>query len=112
MVRPWVLERLKRPSWARASDVVNRFALFLFHTTGYALAFAVLYVAGWRVPNTPTTGWWLQRPLWLLLPLACTVPVILLFGRQWISGGKPRGPSEQRKPAAELEPMIVMDSRW
>jgi Acyltransferase family len=109
LVRPWVLRRLEQPSWARASDVVNRFALplFLFHTTGYALAFALLYLVGWRTPDTPTAAWWLQRPLWLLLPLACTVPVILLFGRRWISGTKP-----PPKPVADLEPMIVMDSRW
>lgn len=108
LVRPWVLTRLERPSWARASDVVNRFALplFLFHTTGYALAFAILFAFGWRVPDHPTSGWWLQRPLWLLLPLACTVPVILLFGRRWISGPK------RPRPAPEIEPLVVLDSRW
>jgi hypothetical protein len=109
LVRPWVLRRLERPSWARASDVVNRFALplFLFHTTGFAVAFALLYAAGWRTPDTPTAGWWLQRPLWLVLPLACTIPVILLFGRRWIAAGRPR-----QRPGADLEPFVVLDSRW
>jgi hypothetical protein len=107
LVRPWVLERLRRPAWALASEVVNRFALplFLFHTTGYALAFGLLYVAGFQAPSAPTAVWWLQRPIWLLLPLACTIPVILLFGRGW--AGRPR-----RRPLADLEPAVVLDSRW
>jgi hypothetical protein len=38
------------------------------------------------------------------------VPVILLFGRRWISAGVRTKPPP--KPVADLEPMIVMDSRW
>ena len=52
LVRPWILERLRRPGWAQANEVVNRFALplFLFYTTGWAIAFALLWLTGYRPP--------------------------------------------------------------
>jgi len=107
LVRPWVLARLERPRWRRASEILNRFALplFLFHTTGYAIAFALLYALGYRPPTEPTLAWWAERPIWLLAPLACTIPVILLFGRRWIARPAPRRP-------AVPEPEFVLDSRW
>jgi hypothetical protein len=107
LVRPWILERLRRPGWAQANDVVNRFALplFLFHTTGYAIAFALLWLAGYRPPSHPTPAWWAQRPIWLLVPLICTIPVIGVFGRR-ISG--PRRPLPRPAP----QPAVTGESRW
>ena len=77
---------LRRPRWARFNKVINRFALplFLFHTTGMA----VYLVIGWgllgaRFPTDPQPdlSWWLQRPVAVLGPLLCKLPVIWLFGR-------------------------------
>jgi hypothetical protein len=95
IVRPAMQERLVRPTWARVSDVINRFALplFLFHTTGMALYRAINYVIfGNRTDiRRPDLLWWLTRPLAFIGPLLCTLPVIYLFGRRWVT--RPRPPT-------------------
>jgi hypothetical protein len=69
--------------------VINRFALplFLFHTTGMALYRALNYVIfGNRTDvRRPDLLWWLTRPLAFIGPLLCTLPVIYLFGRRWVT---------------------------
>src|SRR6266536_3115850 len=107
LVQSWVVERLRRPGWARANKVVTRFALplFLFHTTGYAIAFALLWLTGYRPSSHPTLAWWAQRPIWLIVPLICTVPVILVFGRRI---GGPRRPL----PTPPPQPAVTGKSRW
>jgi hypothetical protein len=117
LIRPWVLERLRRPAWARANEVVNRFALplFLFHTTGYAIAFGLLWLTGLRPPTHPSGIWWAQRPVWLVVPLVCTIPVILLFGRQVTRRPVPRPAPPAALPApapAEVQPFAETESRW
>ena len=108
LVRPWIMERLRRPGWAQANEVVNRFALplFLFHTTGYAIAFSLLWLTGYRPPSQPTPAWWVQRPIWLLVPLVCTIPVILVFGRRIGAARRP-----VPAPAAPA-PAVTGESRW
>ena len=92
VIRPRVEVRLLRPRWARVNETINRFSmpLFLFHTTGMALHRAARYaLAGSRnEAREPTLGWWLYRPLAFIGPLLFTLPVIYLFGRQWVK--KPR----------------------
>jgi hypothetical protein len=89
IIRPAIAPRLERPGWARASDVINRFALplFLFHSTGMALYRAINYVIfGNRTDvRQPDPLWWLTRPLAFIGPLLCTLPVIYLFGRKWVT---------------------------
>jgi hypothetical protein len=88
VLRPWMEQRLERPRWVRVTGTINRFSmpLFLFHTTGMALHRAVRYlVTGSRnEAREPTLGWWLYRPLAFVGPLLFTLPVIYLFGRQWV----------------------------
>lgn len=84
VVRPGMDRVLRRPRWQRVNTVVNHFALplFLFHTTGMALARALDYFVfeGAIVDDrAPDLIWWLQRPLAILGPLLFTVPVIALF---------------------------------
>src|SRR4029450_4908210 len=117
LIRPWVLQRLRRPAWARANEVVNRFALplFLFHTTGYAIAFGLLWLTGFGAPTKPSGIWWAQRPVWLVVPLVCTIPVILLFGRQVTRRPVPRPAPPAALPApapAEVQPFAETESRW
>jgi len=94
--RPMLAHRLARPRWQQVTTVLNRFALplFLFHTTGMALARAVVYFVFERRivdDRAPDVIWWAERPLAVLGPLLFTVPVIALFGRRW----------SRRKPAAK-----------
>lgn len=86
VVRPWVERWLAHPRPLRFTVVMNRVALplFLFHTTGMALARAVDYfVFEGRIVDdrTPDLLWWLERPIAVLGPLLFTVPVIVLFAR-------------------------------
>jgi hypothetical protein len=85
LLRPHLLHRLERPRWLAASATVNRFSmpLFLFHTSGMAIALLVARAAGFLPSSEPNVVWWLERPLWIALPLVCTAPVILLFGKRW-----------------------------
>ena len=83
LVRPAALRWMERDgprrfvSWAGA----NAMTIFLWHLTGYALAYGLLRLAGWHAPQTTTTAWWLQRPLWALAPALATLPLVALFRR-------------------------------
>lgn len=84
VTRPAVERLLRRPRARQATALVNRFALplFLFHSTGMALARTIFYLgfAGRIVDDRdPDLVWWLERPLAILGPLLCTLPVIALF---------------------------------
>lgn len=89
LIRPAVVRRLARPAWSATTAVINRFALplFLFHSTGMAVSQVIAYGFGREIfTNEPTIGWWLYRPLAMVGPLLCTLPVIYLFGRRWSRG--------------------------
>ncbi|MEU7829418.1 acyltransferase [Nonomuraea sp. NPDC049129] len=92
VLRPSMERVLEKPGWRRVNGTINRYALplFLFHTTGMAIALGLLWwffgTLGGEVP--PDLRWWLERPLAILGPLICTLPVIYLFGRK-------RTPAEQ-----------------
>jgi hypothetical protein len=96
VLRPSMVVLLERPRWTLVNETINRFALplFLFHTTGMAIARFIM----WRFfgddldDGPPDWSWWLLRPLAVLLPLLCTLPVIYLFGRRWVA--KPRVPAQ------------------
>ncbi|HKN56950.1 MAG TPA: acyltransferase [Amycolatopsis sp.] len=84
VVRPPFERWLGRPRPARFTAVMNRYALplFLFHTTGMAIARAADYfVFRGRIVDDrpPDLVWWAERPIAVLVPLLFTVPLIFLF---------------------------------
>ncbi|WP_329427467.1 acyltransferase [Streptosporangium sp. NBC_01495] len=88
VLRPSMERLLARPRWQRVNETVNRFALplFLFHTTGMAIWVALTWWLAGGGPGErvrPDLFWWLERPLAVAGALVCTLPVIMLFGRQW-----------------------------
>ncbi|GAA0250086.1 acyltransferase [Saccharothrix mutabilis subsp. mutabilis] len=94
VTRPSVERLLLRRRVRWASDLVTRFALplFLFHTTGMALARAAGYaVFDGRIADdrAPDLVWWLGRPLAVLGPLLFTLPVIALFTWRRSNGARP-----------------------
>ncbi|MBF8186524.1 acyltransferase [Nonomuraea sp. K274] len=86
VLRPAMERVLEKPGWRRLNDFINRYALplFLFHTTGMAISLGVSWWVfgnlGARIP--PDVIWWLERPVAVIGPLICTLPVIYLFGRR------------------------------
>jgi hypothetical protein len=83
LLRPAVVERLETSRrWQHFNEVANRISLpmYLFHTSGFAIAVTLVYLAtGYVVPAETTAEWWWQRPLWLVLPALCTLPLVAPF---------------------------------
>jgi hypothetical protein len=96
LLRPWVLHRLRTSvRWADVSSVINRFSLplYLFHSTGLALWAAFgHFVLNNPDQRQPDLQWWLSRPVAFLGPLALTLPIIFLLGRQYVKKPEPREP--------------------
>jgi len=89
VLRPATQRLLERPRWAAANELINRFALplFLFHMTGMAISRFLTWLVfdvelDDRTP--PDALWWLSRPLAVVGPLLCTLPVIYVFGRRYV----------------------------
>jgi len=95
VVRPWVMERLEsRERWRTAFSWVNEnsLPLYLFHTTGFAIALSVIFLATDYLPPGSSNGeWWLTRPLWLVAPALATWPILIAYRRLM-----QRAPQEQR----------------
>ncbi|WP_214369433.1 acyltransferase family protein [Pseudonocardia sp. H11422] len=85
IARSGIERRLTLPGPRRAIEVVNRFAMpvFLFHTTGMAIGRGLIYAWNGELAEKPVPdlAWWLERPFYIAVSLACTLPVIWLFGR-------------------------------
>jgi hypothetical protein len=55
--------------------------MFLWHMTSYFGAVALMAAIPIPFPSGPDLTWWLERPLFLLLPAALLLPLLWLFGR-------------------------------
>lgn len=85
VIRPWVMDRLEtNQRWQRAFAWVNAnsLPLYLFHTTGMAIAIVALFgLFRYLPPGEPNLEWWLTRPLWLVAPAIATLPILALYHR-------------------------------
>jgi peptidoglycan/LPS O-acetylase OafA/YrhL len=87
LLRPRMQVLLARPRWKRANGLINDVALplYLVHTTGMALFLFLVWLAfglEFREHANVDAGWWLTRPLAIIGPLVCTIPVLWLF--RWV----------------------------
>jgi peptidoglycan/LPS O-acetylase OafA/YrhL len=99
ILRPRMEALLERPRWQRVNDVINRFALplFLFHMTGMAVSRFLIWLLTHQLDDrTPDATWWVSRPLALIGPLVCTLPIIWLFSLR--SGSRKPVASPPRRP--------------
>lgn len=55
--------------------------LFLWHMTAYLLAILVLWPFAFGQEQDSTARWWLERPLWILVPGAILAGMIAVVGR-------------------------------
>ena len=84
LVRPAAVRMLARPGPSRVVGWVsaNSIPLYLWHGVGFACAYALVRTTGVvDVPSATTPGWWLQRPLWVLVPVVTTRPLLALARR-------------------------------
>jgi len=76
-------------SWTRRRRVwkavvaVNAVVMtvFLWHMTAFLAAFVLVEAAGLPIHSTPTAEWWMQRPLWLVLPAVPLAALVAIFAR-------------------------------
>lgn len=86
LLRPGMQVRLERPRWKKLNQTINEFSLplYLVHTTGMALFLFLAWLSfgiDMKKEADVDLGWWLTRPLAIIGPLICTVPVLWLFRR-------------------------------
>jgi hypothetical protein len=70
--RPW-----------KATIFVNSviMTLFLWHMTAFLLAVLVLWPIGFGQQGDTTAAWWLERPLWVIVPAIFLTGLVATFGR-------------------------------
>jgi len=64
--------------------------LFLWHMTAYLLAILLLWPLGFGQQQDSTARWWLERPVWIVVPGLILVGIVALVGR-FERGPKERG---------------------
>ena len=55
--------------------------IFLWHMTAYVLAVLLLRPLGLADQTDTTTAWWLERPVWWIVPAAILAVFVVIFGR-------------------------------
>jgi len=55
--------------------------LFLWHMTAYLIAVLLLWPLGFGRQGDTTASWWIERPLWEIVPAVFLVGLVVLFGR-------------------------------
>jgi hypothetical protein len=83
LARPFLNRKLADPRAWKVVVAVNAIAMtvFTWHMTAYVLAVGVWKLFGHTLLTDASAGWWVQRPLWLLLPGAFLVVLVRIFGR-------------------------------
>jgi hypothetical protein len=88
---PWLL----RPGPWRLTVLINSriMTLFLWHMTAYLVAVILLWPLGFGRPTEPTLRWWLERPVWVLVPGMVLLGLVAVFGRFETLGRRPARPA-------------------
>ena len=55
--------------------------LFLWHMTAYAAAILILHPLGLGTQVDSTARWWMERPVWELVPGVILLGMVLAVGR-------------------------------
>ncbi|CAN5250710.1 acyltransferase [soil metagenome] len=83
LLRPMFTRWLERARVWKAVVFTNTvvMTLFLWHMTAFLLAVLVLWPLGFGQQGGTTASWWLERPLWEIVPAAILVLLVVIFGR-------------------------------
>jgi hypothetical protein len=83
LLRPRLTRWLERARPWKATILVNGviMTLFLWHMTAYLLVILALWPAGLGREQDTTARWWLERPVWILVPALVLAAIVVLAGR-------------------------------
>ena len=83
LLRDRLTRWLRSPRPWKAAIAVNGvvMTLFLWHMTAYLLAILALWPLGFGHQHVGNARWWLERPLWIVVPGLILLVIILVFGR-------------------------------
>ncbi len=83
LVRPHLSRWLQGPRAWKATIAVNGviMSLFLWHMTAYLLAILALWPLGFGHEQDSTARWWIERPVWILVPAGILAGILLLVAR-------------------------------
>jgi hypothetical protein len=83
LLRPSLSRWLERAGPWKATIGANAviMTLFLWHMTAYLLAILALWPLGFGRELDSTARWWLERPVWILVPGAILAAIVVLVGR-------------------------------
>jgi fucose 4-O-acetylase-like acetyltransferase len=112
LLRPRLSRWLQRLRPWKATIAVNAviMTVFLWHMTAYLLAVLVLWPLGFGHQHVGNARWWLERPLWILVPGVILLGLIRVFGRferarpRAPAGPGTRGPARARTPLEAPSP--------
>jgi hypothetical protein len=83
LLRPIATRWLERPGPWKATIFVNAIimTLFLWHMTAYLIAILALWPLGFGHEQDSTARWWIERPVWILVPGLILTAIVLAVGR-------------------------------
>lgn len=83
LLRPYLAGWLRRVRVWKTVILANTIVmtLFLWHMTAFLLAILVLWPLGVGRQGDTTVSWWVQRPIWELVPALFLVVLVAVFGR-------------------------------
>ena len=100
LLREPISRWLKRRRPWRAVVATNSviMTLFLWHMTAYLLAMLALWPLGFGQTDPSSARWWIERPLWIVVPGVILLGLVQLFGRF------------ERRPSGSPEPILAQRS--
>jgi peptidoglycan/LPS O-acetylase OafA/YrhL len=83
LLRPAATRWLERVEVWKATIFVNAIimTLFLWHMTAYLIAILALWPVGLGHQQDSTARWWIERPIWIIVPGLILAVIVALFGR-------------------------------
>jgi len=83
VLRPTLSRWLERRGAWKATILANSviMTLFLWHMTAYVAAILVLHPLGLSTEGDSTARWWMERPVWELVPGVILLGMVLVVGR-------------------------------
>lgn len=83
LLRPVLARWLERARPWKATILVNGviMTLFLWHMTAYLIVILALWPIGLGHQEDTTARWWLERPVWILVPGILLAVIVVLVGR-------------------------------